>query len=325
MATAAMSVCMISLEEHHFPDGNSNIELLIESRLPTTLDLILDKNTQLLFDQEATNLRIYIARSLDKGAVLSLLCCIRNMGWNISASNGYFLNDVAIRKFYFEKLIDLTKVVINEPMRAKRNSRRSIIHFDTIPTPEVNSSRTASNLAEFSRAIDRATAAPSTPTHATPIPTQEQPPQPPKPVEEFPRPSALKPRRSSIAEGKPSVVFKQLAERRKVSNNSSHPLDPKFTPTDPLTQPPPPPMNDRQSRAASSPPPPLKSLTNAVPFSSSTATATGTTTMPKKGNVGGLASMFANQIMFQPGGAQPPIRKKQGFIDSLLSCLRSLT
>jgi hypothetical protein len=316
---AEMSVCMVSLEEHHFPaDGNSNIEILIESRLPATLELILDKNTQLLFDQDHTNSSVYIARSLDKGAVLSLLCCIRNMGWNISASNGFLQNDVVIRKFYWEKLIDLSKVVAVQPLKSKRNSRRSIIHFDTLPTTEVNSSRTASNLAEFSRAIDRATAGTpnvSAPEITTPS-TQESSPS----LEDFPRPPALKPRRSSIAEGKPSLVFKQLAERRKVSNHSSHPLDPKFSTTEPFVQPPPPPVAHRhQSRAASSPPP---ALTNAVPFSSSSSslssnlptTATGTTQMPKKGNVGGLANMFANQLMFQPGGAQPPIRKKQGLI-----------
>jgi hypothetical protein len=281
---------MISLEEHQFQDGNSNIELLIESRLPTTLDLILDKNTQLLFDQDMTNFRLYIARSLDKSSTLGLLCCIRNMGWEITASNGYYHNDVVIRKFYYEKSIDLSKIQIIEPLKSKRNSRMAF-HFDTTTKQEPNSSRTASNLAEFSRAIDSA--------------TQETL----KNNEEFPRPSALKPRRSSIAEGKPSLVFKQLAERRKISTNSSHPLDPKFADGADANSP----IADRIGHRASSSPPPLKSK-NTIPFSNAQSEEIKSL---KKGNVGGLASMFANQLAFQPG-APPPMRKKQGSPFSLL-------
>lgn len=280
-----VSICMISLEEHQFSDGNSNIELLIENRLPTALDLILDKNTQLLFDQDLANLRLHIARSLDKSSVLGLLCCIRNMGWDISASNGYYHNDIVIRKFYYEKSIDLSKIQIIEPLKSKKNSRMAF-HFDTTTKQEPNSSRTASNLAEFSRAIDTV--------------TQETL----KNNEEFPRPSALKPRRSSIAEGKPSLVFKQLAERRKVSTNSSHPLDPKFADATEAN-----PLPDRIGYRASSSPPPIQSK-NTIPFSDTSLQSEEIKSL-KKGNVGGLASMFANQLAFQPG-APPPMRKKQG-------------
>lgn len=297
---------MISLEEHQFTDGNSNIELLIESTLPTTLDLILDKNTQLMFDQDANNLRLYIARSLDKGSVLSLLSCVRNMGWNIAASNGYYSNEIITRKFYFEKLLDLSKIVIIEPLKSKKNSRMAL-RFDTKPSSEPSSAQVASNLAEFSRAIDRATQEPQTS------------------IDEAPRPTALKPRRSSIAEGKPSLVFKQLAERRKISTHSSHPLDPKFVTeavsTDAESAPiPPAPLADRVLNRASSSPPPLRSISTSVPFSNSQPEEIKSL---KKGNVGGLANLFANQLVFQPGGAPPPMRKKTGqslpfllFIDS---------
>jgi hypothetical protein len=283
-----MSICMISLEEHQFSDGNSNIELLIESRLPTTLDLILDKNTQLLFDQDVKDLRLYIARSLDKSSALGLLCCIRNMGWEITASNGYCHNDIVIRKFYYEKSLDLSKVQMIEPLKSKKNTRRAsnLFRFDTTKKQDPNTSSTTSNLAEFSRAIEAA--------------TQETL----KANEEFPRPSALKPRRSSIAEGKPSLVFKQLAERRKVSTNSSHPLDPKFAndSTEPHAL-----IAERNEHRAASSPPPLKPK-NSIPFSNSQSEEIKSL---KKGNVGGLASMFAHQLSFQPG-APPPMRKRQG-------------
>lgn len=223
-STSTMSICLISLEEHYLSDNNSNIEILIDSRLPSNLDNILDKNTQLLFDQDNNNNRIFIARSLDKSAVLTLLGCIRNMGWYIGASTGYTQNDIIIRKFYFEKSFDLSKIVLVEPLKSKRNSRLAF-HFDnSVTKPNSNSSsnslsssnsvpnNTSSDLAEFSRAIDKAQEAMSKSNSK----------------DEFPRPTTLKPRRSSIAEGKPSIVFKQLAERRKVTINSSHPLDPKF-------------------------------------------------------------------------------------------------
>lgn len=215
-----MSICLISLEEHSLSDGNSNIEILIENRLPSNLDSILDKSTQLQFDQDTNNSRIYIARSLDKSAVLSLLGCIRNMGWHIGASTGYCHNDIIIRKFYFEKSFDLSKIVLVEPLKSKRNSRLAF-HFDpssssstknTTNQQESIPNKSTSDLAEFSRAIDRAQEAMSKPNSS----------------DEPPRPTTLKPRRSSISEGKPSIVFKQLAERRKVTINSSHPLDPKF-------------------------------------------------------------------------------------------------
>lgn len=289
-STPTMSICMISLEEYQLSDGNSNIEILIENTLPTTLDLVLDKNTQLLFDQDANNSRLYIARSLDKGSVLSLLSCIRNMGWTISASNGYSSKDVITRKFYFEKSFDLTKIVVVEPLKSKKNTRMAL-RFDTKPTPEPN--QATSNLAEFSRAIDRV--------------TQESK----NSNEEFPRPTSLKPRRSSIAEAKPSLVFKQLAERRKISTHSSHPLDPKST--EPVSNnagenipvPSPALSTDPLHRSSSSPPP----MKTNLPFSSNPPEEMKSL---KKGNVGGLANMFANQLVFQPGGAPPPIRKKPG-------------
>ena len=215
-----MSICLFTLEEHCFSDENSNLEILIDSRLPSTLEYILDKNTQLLFDQDVINSRIYIARSLDKCSVLNVIGCIRNMGWFVGASNGYCHNDVIRRKFYFEKSFDLSKIILVEPLKSKRNSRIAF-HFEpsvTKLTQETNNSNnnneknniTSSNLIEFSRAIDKAQEEIS------------------KTNEEFPRQTTLKPRRSSIAEGKPSIVFKQLAERRKVTMNSSHPLDPKY-------------------------------------------------------------------------------------------------
>jgi hypothetical protein len=302
-----MSICLISLEEHHHRDGNSNIEILIENRLPPSLDSILDKNTQLLFDQDQINTRIFIARSLDSSAVLGLLSCIRNIGWHISASNGLYFNDIQIRKFYFEKLFDLSKIVLVEPLKSKRNSRMAF-HFDSSASTS-SSANSSSNsvstkidssevsdravkLAEFSRAVERA-------TQEAVLKTNTADEEPPRPI--------LKPRRSSISEGKPSIVFKQLAERRKISTNSSHPLDPKFSTPE-----------DRDvgqarvlNRASSSPPP----LGNAVPFSSVPPESTSgeTAIQKKKGTVSGLANMFANhQFMHQPGGPPPTIKKKHG-------------
>lgn len=204
------SICLITLEEFLKKDGYSDLEIQIESRLPDSLDLILDRNTLPLFDQDLNNPRLFSAHALDKISILGILSCVRNMGWIWATSNSYNQNDVVVRKFYFEKGVDLSKIVLTAPLAKRRSNRQ--FHFDP-PTKDSNSVSKVVDFNPPSQVVDQDLSLPPETTL---------------------RP-ALKARRSSIAEGKPSIVFKQMAEKRKLA--ISHPLDKESSATPPNSDP----------------------------------------------------------------------------------------
>ena len=194
------SICIITLEEQTiYHDITSTLEVTIDSRLPPSLDSIIDRNIQLLFDQDPDNPQIYRAMLVDKVTMVGILSGIRNSGWEWGTSNGHSDDGKIIRNFYFEKKIDMSKIkLISQP--PKRSTRKKVLHFGAptrTPSPGTNDSNGSAN--------------------GQPLP-------PPAAAEEFIMTSPAS-RRASISEGKTTSVFKQLAERRKLSQSSHHPLD----------------------------------------------------------------------------------------------------
>lgn len=201
------TICIVTLEERTAKDDiTSLVNITIDNRLPASLDSILDRNTQLLFDQDEDIIYQYRASLVDKITMVGILSCIRNSGWDWATSNAYSDSGAVIRTFYFEKTVDLSKVKPSAPAPSKRSARK-IMHFGATPvSTRTPTSDLVSPVSESRHIID------------------EPPPPSGSDNVVFASP---KTRRASttIADVKTTNVFKHLAERRKLSQSSHHPLD----------------------------------------------------------------------------------------------------
>jgi hypothetical protein len=198
------TICIITVEECMMKDDFTPlVHITIDSRLPASLDSILDRNTQLLFDQDKDNIYQYKASLVDKVTMVGILSCIRNSGWDWATSNAYSEDGTVVKTFYFEKTIDLSKVKPSAPAHPKRSTRK-VMHFGAAPVPN----RTPSD-----GSLENGK-------------SKEQTPTPPLSLDNVAFASPKSRRASTtIADGKTSNVFKHLAERRKLSQSSNHPLD----------------------------------------------------------------------------------------------------
>ena len=104
------SICIVVVQERtQKEDIISHVSISVDSRLTPALDTLIDRDTQLLFDQDNVNPYEYKASLVDKVLMIGILSCIRSSGWDWGTSNGYIEDGTTVKNFYFEKKIDLAK------------------------------------------------------------------------------------------------------------------------------------------------------------------------------------------------------------------------
>ena len=201
------TICIIVVEERTPRDDvTSTVSITVDSRLTPSLDNIIDRNTQLLFDQDNDNVYEYKASLVEKVMMVGILSCIRSSGWDWATSNGYTDDGGVVKNFYFEKKIDLSKM--KPATNTLKRSGRKVLHFGA--TSKKDSSPRLNDTSDNGI--------------STAIPNGQPPAMVGGELSLTHSPKQQR-RASSVHDTKTANIFKHLAERRKLSQSSNHPLD----------------------------------------------------------------------------------------------------